>query len=167
MAKRWLASAFAMNDAVWMRHANPWSVWTRMTLLPLIILAVWSRVWLGWWALLPVAVVAVWTWLNPQVFPVPRSTDNWASKAVLGERVWLNDRTIRMPNHHRPPIRIALGFSFAGTICMMWGLVALERWPTLLGMALAYCGKAWFADRMVWLYEEMKDATPEYRAWLY
>jgi hypothetical protein len=32
-------------------------------------------------------------------------------------------------------------------------------------MALVYCGKLWYLDRMVWLWEEMKDATPEYRGW--
>jgi len=38
----------AMDDAVWMRHANPASVWSRIvTPLPLLPLAVWSRVWLG------------------------------------------------------------------------------------------------------------------------
>jgi hypothetical protein len=36
-----------------------------------------------------------------------------------------------------------------------------------LGTALAYCCKAWLVDRMVWLYEKMKDAPPEYRGWLY
>ena len=32
---------------------------------------------------------------------------------------------------------------------------------------LIYLGKMWFLDRMVWLYEDMKDTTPEYRSWLY
>jgi hypothetical protein len=34
-------------------------------------------------------------------------------------------------------------------------------------MAVIMLGKLWFVDRMVWLYEDMKDATPEYRSWLY
>jgi hypothetical protein len=27
-----------MDDATWFRHANPWSVWTRASVLPLVIL---------------------------------------------------------------------------------------------------------------------------------
>jgi len=44
-------------------------------------------------------------------------------------------------------------------------LAELAIWPTLLGLALTFLGKLWFVDRMAWLYEEMKDATPEYRSW--
>ena len=29
-----IARAFAMNDEVWARHASPWSVWMRFTVLP-------------------------------------------------------------------------------------------------------------------------------------
>ncbi len=43
-----IAHAFQMTDAVWQRHTNPWSVWTRYASLPLLIVAIWSRVWLGW-----------------------------------------------------------------------------------------------------------------------
>jgi len=32
---------------------------------------------------------------------------------------------------------------------------------------MVYCGKLWFLDRMVWLYEEMKELHPPYRRWLY
>ena len=41
-----------MDDATWRRHANPWSVWTCATVLPVIIFAVWSRVWIGRWRFL-------------------------------------------------------------------------------------------------------------------
>lgn len=56
-----------MDDRVWARHANPWSGWTRVATLPLLAVAIWSREWIGWWALLAVAAVALWTWLNPAV----------------------------------------------------------------------------------------------------
>ena len=74
--ERGIARLFAMSDGVWARHANPWSVWTRMATLPVLLLALWSRAWIGWWALLPVAAVLVWTWLNPRLFPPPRTTDD-------------------------------------------------------------------------------------------
>ena len=54
-----IARAFGMNDEAWRRHANPWSVYTRFAAIPAMILAVWSRVWIGWWALIPALLVAV------------------------------------------------------------------------------------------------------------
>lgn len=43
----------------------------------------------------------------------------------------------------------------------------LRIWPLLLGSLVVYAGKLWYLDRMVWLYEDMKDRDPRYRAWLY
>lgn len=165
--ERKIAAAFEMDGETWARHANPWSVWTRFLILPLFVPAIWSRVWLGWWALVPVAALVLWTWLNPRLFSRPRSTDNWASKAVLGERVWLNRDKIAVPERHRRAPNVLSAVSGVGMPFVLWGLIALDIWPTLLGLALVTLGKLWFLDRMVWLYEDMKDARPEYRSWLY
>ena len=40
-------------------------------------------------------------------------------------------------------------------------------WPCVLGLMVEMLGQWWFADRMVWLYEDMKDKDPEYQRWLY
>lgn len=50
---------------------------------------------------------------------------------------------------------------------LVLGLVNLKIYPTLIGAILIILGKLWVIDRMVWLYEEMKDNNPEYRSWLY
>lgn len=156
----------AMNDAVWMRHANPWSVWTRFTCLPLIILAIWSRVWLGWWALVPLALACLWTWANPRAFPPPKKTDSWAAKGTFGERVFLNRHKVPIPDHHRV-WAIGLGFASAtGLLPLTWGLWMLDLTMTLLGLVLIVLPKVWFVDRMVWLFEDMKDADPSYASWL-
>jgi|GEM_PF-2315091 len=81
------------SDEAWLRHTNPWSAYSRFSMLPLLAISFWSRVWLGWWALVPIIIVLLWLWLNPRIFPRAKSTDNWASKAVLGERVWMNRKT--------------------------------------------------------------------------
>ncbi len=165
--ERIIAQAFAMSDEVWARHASPWSVWTRFTVLPLLVLGVWSRVWIGWWAVLPAAAAVLWAWLNPRIFPKPKSTDHWASKGVLGERVWLNRDKIPIPRHHRAAPHVLSSISALGMIFLIWGVIALALWPTLFGAALVYLGKLWFLDRMVWLYEDMKDTDAYYRSWLY
>jgi hypothetical protein len=63
-----LPRVFGLQGDSWMRHANPASVWTRFTVLPLLALSIWSRAWLGWWCLLPVALSIAWMLLNPRVF---------------------------------------------------------------------------------------------------
>jgi len=150
-----------------MRHANPWSVYTRFTTLPALILASWSRIWLGWWSLAPVALAVAWTWLNPRVFPRPHSTDNWASRGVFGERLWLNRKNVPVPEHHRVLPNVLSFVMAIGLPLLLWGIWALSIWPAVVGLVLVTVGKMWFVDRMGWIYEDMKDQDPEYAGWLY
>jgi len=161
-----ISSAFRMDEETWLRHANPWSVWTRLTALPLLVAAFWSREWLGWWAIIPVTLAVLWTYLNPRIFKRPESTDSWASRSVLGERVWLNRDRIPVPEHHRRVPVILNLIAATGTVPIVWGVYRLEVWPLLPGFAMVYLGKLWYLDRMVWLYQDMKE-NPEYRDWLY
>lgn len=161
------ANLFAMSDRTWERHSNPWSVWTRNTVLPLLILAIWSRSWIGWWAIAPTVVAVLWTWLNPRLFSKPESTDNWASRAVFGERVWLNRDRVPIPEYHHFVPHLLTVVSSIGMLFVIFGVATFSIWATLLGCALVYCGKLWFCDRMAWLYRDMQEATPEYRSWLY
>jgi len=165
--ERRIARLFGLDDDAWMRHANPWSVWSRASVLPLLVGAVWSRVWLGWWALLPVGMTAVWTWLNPHLFAAPASTDNWASKAVLGERVWSRRDEVAVPEGHRFVPHLLNGLNGLASLVLIWGLWRLHLWGTICGMIGMYLAKFWYLDRMVWLYEEMKETRAEYREWLY
>ncbi len=162
-----IAKVFSMSDEVWERHANPLSVWTRYSVLPVLVLAFWSRVWLGWWSVFCVAVSLFWVWFNPRMFGKPKSTKNWASKAVMGERVWLNRKEVQVPEHHKKLPNILSIVASVGMALCIYGVFRLDLWPTIFGIALAYMGKSWFLDRMVWLYEDMKETHPEYRKWLY
>lgn len=166
MPYKLIEKLFSMSERTWRRHANPWSVWTRLvTGLPLIGLSVWSRDWIGTWAAVPVLVTVLWLWLNPRVFPEPRSTDNWASQGVLGERIWLVRRCVPIPTHHMAAAKTLLSVGAAGFILFAYGLWQLNLWPTLLGGVVAFFGKLWYFDRMVWLYREMKDQNDEYASW--
>jgi hypothetical protein len=162
-----VSAAFAMDQEVWARHANPLSFWTRVAAFPLLILAIWSRAWLGGFSILPIAVMLGWLWYNPRAFPPPASTNNWASKAVLGERVWIARNGTPIPRHHADAALLLAAVAASGVPFLVWGLYSFAVWPMLLGFALVFFGKLWFADRMVWLYEDMKDVKPEYRSWLY
>jgi hypothetical protein len=148
----------SMDDLTWRRHASPWSVYTRYSIFPLLALAVWSRDWLGWAALAPIALVMVWAWLNPRIFPAPDSLDNWASKAVLGEQRLIAHKRRPVPSGMRQAallLGIANGLS---SLLLGYGLIVLELWPTLAGLALVIVFKSWFLDRMVWL-EDTESAA--------
>lgn len=163
--ERAIAGFFRLDDAAWMRHASPWSVILRNTALPALVLAFWSRYYLGWWAALPITLALLWTWLNPRIFPAPDSFEHWASRAVLGERVWLNRDRIPVPACHRTAPHILSAVSGIGMLLVIWGILFYDPWPLFSGMAVVYLSKLWFLDRMVWLWQDMRDLSEEYRAW--
>ena len=151
-----LARAFGLTgDDVWHRHANPWSVYTRIPIPLLLTAAIWTHAWIGWWSLVPVAAVAVWTMINPRVFPPPRSLDSWASRSVLGETYWSARKTTPIPARHRvAPIGLGV-ISAAGVPFWAWGLIVLDPWITAFGLAVQMLGKLWFLDRMALLYDDV------------
>lgn len=146
----------AMKDEVWLRHANPWSVWTRvLTPLPLLALAIWSRVWIGGWAWCAVGGVLVWIWANPRAFPQPSSFDSWSAQGVLGERVWLRHRD-RVATHHK---RVALALALVsglGLLPFAYGLWTYDLGFTCLGLVVISGGKMWFVDRMAWIWQDFQ-----------
>jgi hypothetical protein len=160
---------FGLEGDGWMRHANPVSVWTRFAVLPLLALAVWSREWIGWWSLAAVALALVFMVVNPLLFPPPRSTRNWASKGVLGERIWTERAKVDLPAQFRGSgvTYATYAIQVAGLAVLVYGLVALDLLAVVSGLLIMQTAKAWFIDRMVLLFEDMKARVPEYAAWDY
>jgi hypothetical protein len=148
-----------MDDATWARHVHPWSGWSRVSILPLLALAVWSRIWIGWWAVIPGFIVLLWTWLNPRVFPPPVSVNNWMSMGVLGERIWLSHGKEPALAHHAHVIRNLMVVASAGTVMLLVGLVTLSLTLTLTGLAVTMLSKLWIVDRMVWIYGEARGRS--------
>jgi hypothetical protein len=166
--ERKIANLFNLTDENWMKHANPMSVWTRYSVLPIIVIAFWSRIWIEWWCLVPGVLSILWMFINPIFFKIPSSTKNWASKSVLGERVFLNRDKIDIPDIHKTPLYAILnGVSSLGMGLAIWSIVYYSVWGAVLGVSLAYLGKSWYLDRMVWLYESMKAKNDEYKKWEY
>ncbi len=147
-----IAKLAGMTDEVWRRHANPWSVATRFAAIPAMILAVWSRVWMGWWALVPVIAVIIWLWLNPRVFPAITEPHGWAAKGIFGEKLWLEEPS-NVPAACRMVLRWLIVPCLCGSILLVWGLVELQIWPTLFGAALIVFAQLWRIDRLGRLYE--------------
>lgn len=149
-----------MDDATWRRHANPWSGYTRFLALPLLALAIWSRVSLGWGALAPIALVLVWIWWNPRAFAEPPDFGAWMSRGVLGERLWLARDRYDIAPHHRRAAWVLTAVSALGLPPFVWGLWALDFWAVIAGMVLIVLGKTWFLDRMVWIHADLTGSPP-------
>ncbi len=164
-----LARLFGLRGDTWLRHANPVSVWTRFAVLPLLALSIWSRDWIGWWSLVPVVLTLVFMVVNPLLFPPPRSTRNWASRGVLGERIWAARDTADIPEQFRStnPANATYAFQLAGMAALTYGLVVLDPIITVTALLLVQCAKVWFIDRMVLLFADVAPRDPEYASWDY
>jgi hypothetical protein len=150
-----LSGAFRMSDEAWKRHANPWSVWTRFAAIPLMILAIWSRVWLGWWCLAPIMAVIVWLWLNPHVFAAVEMPTSWVAKGIYGEKIWLKERG-RVPADLRAVLRLLIVVAALGFAFLAFGLIRLMVWPTIFGASLVVLSQLWRIDRFGLHFEEQR-----------
>ncbi|MBS9533059.1 hypothetical protein KIH27_05580 [Mycobacterium sp. M1] len=111
-----------MRRAVFARHANPWSAWTRWATTPLVLLPVWRRSWRD------AAWVGAWFALNPVVFPEPTDRSAWSTRAMLGEEQWIVNR----------PRDFALLLNVFGSVALLAALAGAwrRRWrPTVIATA--------------------------------
>ena len=72
--------------ALFARHCNPWSAWTRWASTPLMLMPAWTRRWSH------AALIAVWLAVNPFIFGKPRHHRAWSTRAMLGEELWISRR---------------------------------------------------------------------------
>jgi hypothetical protein len=96
---------------VFERHANPLSAWSRWASTPLVLVPVWTR--RGAHA----APVAAWMVANAVIFPKPANDRAWATRAVLGEEMWIIDR----------PKDAAMALNAGSTALLICALIAARR----------------------------------------
>lgn len=75
-----------LRRAIFARHCNPWSAWTRWASAPLILIPAWTR------RRRQAALIALWLAVNPFVFGKPAHDRAWATRAMLGEELWISRR---------------------------------------------------------------------------
>lgn len=113
-----------LRRAVFARHANPWSAWSRWATTPLVLVPVWTRRWRH------AAPVAVWFALNPVIFAEPHDRSAWSTRAMLGEEQWVLDR----------PRDAALTLNALGGAALATAVVAARRRrlaPTVVATAVS------------------------------
>src|ERR687898_442440 len=77
-----------LTTKIFARHSNPWSAWTRLFSAPLVFVPIWNRSWRQG------AILGVWLIANPVVFPEPKDDEAWATRAMLGEEMWIAKRPL-------------------------------------------------------------------------
>jgi uncharacterized protein DUF6653 len=75
-----------IRRAIFARHCNPWSAWTRWASAPLLLVPAWTRRWSH------AVPIALWLAVNPFVFGKPAHQRAWSTRAMLGEELWISRR---------------------------------------------------------------------------
>ena len=75
-----------VRRAIFARHCNPWSAWTRWASTPLPLVPAWTRRWSHG------LLIALWLAVNPFVFGKPAHERAWSTRAMLGEELWISRR---------------------------------------------------------------------------
>ena len=89
LSRRGRAQAMAgWSDRHWAGRSNPWCVYSRLAAALGLIWAVYSVRDLGLFALVPIGLCLLFIIVNPFVFAAPRDDSRWATRAVLGQRLW-------------------------------------------------------------------------------
>jgi len=145
-----------LTNLIWRKYTNPWSIWVRFFILPMLIVSMWSRVWLDQWSLILIVMTLAWIWFNPRIALSKKTKNVWAMQAILGERLWLDRQNNLIPEHHFFVITALQIIVIVSFLTCVVGIVLLNKWLTFFGLCFTYIGMCWFLDRMVWLYNDDK-----------
>ncbi len=98
-----LAKVFGLDgEDAWRRHANPWSVYTRIPIPLLLVAAIWSRAWIGWWSLVPIGAGAPVDGGQPAGVPCPRGRWTTGRRTRCSARRCGRERSkTAVPKRHR------------------------------------------------------------------
>lgn len=154
-----------MDGRSWARHANPKSVYSRMVGGTFVFLSFWSAFWIDWLAVIPIALALLWIVVNPRLFAPPPTTQAWATRAVLGERVFMERKRVPIPVEHERAAWITSSISVLFVGLTAYGFIDRNFWTAAIAWHAATVAKIWFCDRMAWLWDDMSDTNETYRAW--
>jgi hypothetical protein len=124
-----------ITDALWRKHSNPWSVWTRLLSTPLTYIPFWNH------SRKQGLAVAAWFAANPFLFPEPKNEDTWAARAIRGERQWAKER----------PRDTSLAIQALGSAAFLAGFYAAYKHKfgsTAISAVVVIACNAWFLNRM-------------------
>jgi hypothetical protein len=129
----------------WSGHANPWSVWTFVIVYPMLILAIYRR------NRTLLTGILLFVAINPLVFSPPPDDHSWATRVVLGERVWLEHGNLWSTN------TLFTAASAPVYLLTLKSAVEQRRLRTAVGTVASMILMFVFFQRMVQLYESQTN----------
>ena len=130
---------------VFARHSHPWSAWTRWATTPLVLVPVWNR------SARQGVVVAAWFALNAVLFPPPRDDSAFATRVVLGEERWLEER----------PVSGALAINCMASAALLVAIDSARRhrpWQMIVATIGTMSALLWYWREMARFYDTRGDA---------
>lgn len=116
-----------------------------------ILVPIYFRETLGWWALAIIVPGIAWMWLNPRAFKPVHHPVKWAEKGIYGEKLWSAGAAAAK---HKTAMRLLLVLAAAGVAVLAYGLIAVEAWPAIFGVTLVLLSQLWQIDRFAAIYDE-------------
>lgn len=161
-AHRTISAAMGMDSDKWLRHANKWSVWSRLAAVPLFPLAIWARSWIGWpGTVISLVGIALWLWLNVRLFAPATSDQSWEARAILGEKMWLDRKVHTIPAEH---LRFIARLNIGSALMLLptaFGAIVFDFWAASLGACGLVVGQLWALDRYSWIYADLTRGLDE------
>jgi hypothetical protein len=131
---------------LWLRHARPGSVWTLFAAFPVLVFGLYRR------DRRLLAGTLLFVLLNPLLFEPASDDGAWATRVVLGERLWLERGLGSSPAD--------LGFTILAApvvLATLRAAVRRNRLRTAAGTAASMALMLLFFRRMERLYGRQKD----------
>lgn len=108
------------QDRRWAGRSHPLCVYSRLAAAYFLVLCVYTYRWLSYDAIWPIGMCLFFLLINPFIFPAPRHDRAWATRAVLGQRLWRGLRQWDVPTFSRIGSALcyflALYFAFEGAL---------------------------------------------------
>ena len=137
------------EEQFWKRHSNPKSGWSRTTLMPALLFAVYHRRWRLAGAML------VFTLVNPVLFSPPENDDAWMTRVVLAERWWTRERKEDLFDYTYPS-----GLNLLNIPVSVYAFIAAYRQQPVragIGGVLSMGLKFWYVGVLVKRYDATID----------
>lgn len=147
--RRWLGGdpLLGSTEADGARGHDRWDVALDLASAPLLALALWSRAWLGWWAVLPVALAVALPFLNRRPRRPPVRPDAWTFRSAVGPPLLLR-RWAAIPAPARAEAAALWSLKLVLHLAVLVGAWAFALWPVVLCAAAEVVVGLRLRDRM-------------------
>lgn len=148
------------------KPANARATYAKILAPALLSLAIWSHLWVGMAAAsaLTILSLAGLIFLQRQRTFEPQKP-SWAAAVGYGERIWLNRLHTPIPDKLSARITTLYLVYWLGAVIAYAGGITTSIVLTGTGLTVAYSAQLVCFQKLVLLFEQMKEKSPLYQFW--